>query len=56
MKTKPLGDNAAEVRRLTRRNPDMTVGEIARRLGLTTQRIYQIRDALEARGELKRAR
>jgi predicted ArsR family transcriptional regulator len=49
---KPLGPNAERVRRLAEADPDITVSEIAKAVGLTTQRVYQILEALRSRGEL----
>jgi len=48
-----LGENADRVLRLIKADPEMTVREIANALGLTTQRVYQIIDTLEKRGQLK---
>ena len=48
----PLGENAERVKRLILADPDMTAREIANALGLSTQRVYQIINALENRGEL----
>jgi predicted transcriptional regulator len=52
---KPLGENADRVKRLALADPDMKVREIALALGLTTQRVYQLLDALRERGELDMA-
>jgi DNA-binding IclR family transcriptional regulator len=49
----PLGENATRVLRLIKADPDMKVRDIANALGLSTQRVYQIIDTLERRGELK---
>ena len=51
---KPLGENADRVKRLVMADPDMTAREIAMALGLSTQRVYQIINTLENRGELPR--
>jgi DNA-binding IclR family transcriptional regulator len=51
--TQPLGTNAERVLRLIKADPDMKVRDIANALGLSTQRVYQIIDTLERRGELK---
>ena len=48
----PLGENAERVLRLIQAEPDIPVREIADTLGLSTQRVYQIIDALENRGDL----
>lgn len=50
---KALGENAERVRRLAEADPDLTVREIANALGLTTQRVYQLLEALRLRGELE---
>jgi DNA-binding IclR family transcriptional regulator len=50
---KPLGENAQRVLRLIKADPDLKVIDIARAVGLTTQRVYQIIDTLERRGELR---
>ena len=49
---KPLGDNADRVKRLVLADPDMTARQIANALGLSTQRVYQLMEALRERGEL----
>jgi DNA-binding IclR family transcriptional regulator len=51
--TQPLGENAERVLRLIKADPEMKVREIANALGLTTQRVYQIINTLERRGQLK---
>jgi DNA-binding MarR family transcriptional regulator len=49
----PLGENALRVKRLILAEPEISVAEIAAMLKLSTQRIYQIIDNLERRGELR---
>lgn len=50
---KPLGENADRVKRLVLADPDMTARQIANALGLSTQRVYQLMEALRERGELE---
>lgn len=52
MSQKPLGENAERVKRLTLSSPDLPVSSIAKALGLTTQRVYQLLAVLRERGEL----
>ena len=49
---KPLGKNAERVLRLITAQPDIPVREIADTLHLSTQRVYQIINTLQNRGEL----
>ena len=50
----PLGKNAYRVKDIILADPEIPVVDIARKVRLTTQRVYQIIDTLERRGEFRK--